>query len=100
MRFIKRSAVLLALVIIAIFIVSSIGAGKDITITINQGQSLMQIAETLKENDVILSKYLFVFKTRLSGNSSNLKYGDFVLNIDMSYDEIIQLKVQKKKQLL
>ena len=90
MKLIKKGAVLIALIIIVIFVASSFGSGKDVTITVNQGQPLMSIAETLKENGVIMSKYLFVIKARLSGNTQNLKYGDFILNSDMSYDEIIQ----------
>lgn len=90
MKLLKKGAVLLTLIIIVIFIASSLGGGKDVTITINQGQALMSIAETLKENDIIISKYLFVIKAKLSGNTQNLKYGDFILNSDMSYDEIIE----------
>ena len=90
MKLLKKGAVLIALIVIAIVIASSFGSGKDVTITVNQGQPLMSIAETLKENGVIMSKYLFVIKARLSGNTQNLKYGDFILNSDMSYDEIIE----------
>ncbi len=90
MKLIKKGAVLIALIIIAIFIASSFGKGQNVVVTVEKGQSLMQIAETLKENDVIISKYLFVLKAKLSGEAANLKYGDFILNSDMSYDAIIE----------
>lgn len=90
MKLMKKSLSLIAVIIIIIFIASSFGGGKDVSVTIEQGQSLMQIAETLKENDVVVSKYLFVLKAKLSGNTANLKYGEFTLNSDMSYDEIIE----------
>ncbi len=90
MKLLKKGLCLIAIIIIIIFIASSFGGGKDVTITVGQGQSLMEIAQTLKDNDVISSKYLFVIKAKLSGNTANLKYGDFVLNSDMSYDEIIK----------
>lgn len=90
MKLIKKGIVLTALIILAVFVISSFGSGKDVVITVEQGQPLISIAETLKENDIIMSKYLFILKAKLSGNTANLKYGDFTLNSDMSYDEILE----------
>lgn len=90
MKLMKKGAIFLALIIIAIFIASSFGNSENIVVTINQGQSLIEIAETLKENNIIESKYWFILKAKLSGNAAKLKYGDFILNGDMSYDVIIE----------
>ncbi len=90
MGIIKKCVISITAVIIALAVALSFGGNKnDVTISIEQGESLSQIADTLKENDIILSKYLFMIKTKLSGNAANLKYGEFVLSSDMSYDEII-----------
>ena len=75
MGIIKKCVISITAVIIALAVALSFGGNKnDVTLSIEQGQSLSQIADTLKENDIILSKYLFMIKTKLSGNAANLKY--------------------------
>ncbi len=61
------------------------------TITINEGDSVFEIASTLEKEGIISSSPGFIAKVFFSGYRSKIKYGTFSLSSDLSYDEILQV---------
>lgn len=59
-------------------------------ITIEQGLSTTQIAETLKDEGIISSEAVFLLRVTLSQYRGKLKYGDFEFSPDDGYSEIIR----------
>ncbi len=83
-----------ALVIIAIMIVFSTnrcGLSEEKLIEIPQGTRTIEIAEILKEEDVISGKLSFIVRTVLSGKSGQLKYGSFTFSPGVNYNEVIDI---------
>lgn len=58
-------------------------------VTINDGESTLEIAERLEEYGLILNKYSFVVKGRVDEYA--IKPGTFKLSSDMDYDEILEV---------
>jgi len=87
-RFFVILGVLLIGIIVACVSLSS-KSGK-VTITIPEGASSRKIAEILKENDVIESKYLFLINLKFSDYNGKLHFGTFQLDKSDSYGEIIE----------
>ncbi|MCD8021366.1 MAG: endolytic transglycosylase MltG [Clostridiales bacterium] len=67
--------------------------GTDITVTIEQGSSTREVAETLKEAGVIRYEASFLLKIYFSGYMGQLRYGEFTLNDGMCLDDIIEALV-------
>lgn len=63
--------------------------GTDVTITVEQGASVREIAEILKENKLIKSEYIFMLRAKSSENGSKMNYGEFTLNTGMCIPDII-----------
>ncbi|WP_343209241.1 endolytic transglycosylase MltG [Anaerolentibacter hominis] len=64
--------------------------GRDVEITINEGDSAMNIAGKLEVNKVVVNKYSFYIRIKL--NRKNLvKPGTYTLNSSMNYDEIMRV---------
>lgn len=63
--------------------------GKDITITINKGESTMSIARKLELNRVIDNKYSFYLRAKLF--QENIKTGTYLVNTSMNYKEIFEI---------
>lgn len=61
---------------------------SEVWITIPQGASTKQIAEILKEKDVINSALLFRVYSKVTGADGQYNYGDYELNV-AGYDMII-----------
>lgn len=84
----------LVIIIILIWLIASLCNPNKLkenkTITISQGLSTMQIADTLKKEDVISSKLIFVASVHLSEYKGKLKYGEFEFSPDDGYDDIIR----------
>lgn len=59
------------------------------TVTVNDGESTLEIGERLEEYGLILNKYSFVVKSRLDEYA--IKPGTFELSSDMDYDEILTI---------
>lgn len=59
------------------------------TVTINDGESTLDIGERLEEYGLIPNKYSFVVKGRLDKYS--IKPGTFELSSDMDYDKILEI---------
>lgn len=76
--------------------------GKEIEVTIAQGSSTRQVAETLKEAGVIRYETAFLLKIYFSDARGKIRYGTFALNDGMCLGDIIDALVtggaQKKEE--
>lgn len=61
--------------------------GRDVQITIEDGESTMQIAEKLYMNKIVVNQYTFYLKVRLL--EKKIMQGTFWLNTSMTYDEVL-----------
>lgn len=92
----NKLKILIAVAIIAVIIqvIFSLCFSNQLTenktVTIAQGLSTMQIADLLKENNVISSKIVFFVSANLSEYKGKLKYGTFEFTPDDSYRKIIK----------
>jgi len=94
----KRRIAIIFIVAIAIIIISSIISNiktKTVTVTIPEGTTSTRIAEILKENDVIESKYFFLARLRLSKYNGKLQYGTFKFDTNDSLGEIFEILTTK-----
>lgn len=64
-------------------------SAKVVTVTIQKGSSVASIAQTLKENGVIRSAYLFRYYVKDSQSAGRLQYGEFTLDAGASYFNIV-----------
>jgi UPF0755 protein len=61
---------------------------QPVTIHIDEGESPDQLAQDLKDKDLVRNKDVFVYYLRYTGARSRLQAGDFVLNRNMSMAQI------------
>ena len=54
--------------------------GQDIVVDIPMGSTISNIADILKENNLIKNKFIFEINFKLRNNYSNLKSGKYLLN--------------------
>ncbi len=66
-----------------------VGKGKALIVFIVPGQSVHDIAETLKQKGLIRNKMFFVWLVRLTGKDSSLKAGEYRLYPSWSTWEIV-----------
>ncbi len=64
------------------------------TITIEQGSSVLTIANTLQDAGIIYNAQIFRYVVGRSDKASTLQYGQYTLTSDLSYDEIVELMQQ------
>lgn len=96
------SALIMIIVIIAVSVLLSsllIVYGQDLLginsdsstkiVTIPQGASMDEIAETLEANDIIAKPDFFVFIAGMSDKDTDIKPGDHELRPDMAYETIL-----------
>ncbi|MBR5809511.1 MAG: endolytic transglycosylase MltG [Clostridia bacterium] len=88
-------ALLGILAVIFILSFSSCLKSKTVTVTIPEGTSSTKIAQILKENDVIESKYFFLARLRLSKYNGKLQYGTFKFDTNDSLGEIFEILATK-----
>lgn len=62
---------------------------QTVTVTIEKGSSVASIAQTLKENGVIRSAYLFRYYVKDTQSAGRLQYGTFELNAGASYFNLV-----------
>jgi len=62
---------------------------KEVDISVKDGMSVKEICALLEENEVIESSFVFDLYVRFRESGANLQAGDYVLNRNMSYDQII-----------
>lgn len=91
----------IAIIIVAVAIVGlsmlaeylSTGEGTDETVTIEvvQGENVWDIAEKLKEEDLIAYEVVFYLKARNTGADGRLRYGTFTFHKESGLGEIIEV---------
>ncbi|MEF9984271.1 MAG: endolytic transglycosylase MltG [Oscillospiraceae bacterium] len=62
---------------------------KQIEVVVKDGMGLTQITSLLSNKDVISQPVTFSLYARLKGSSSELNAGTYILNSNMSYDQIL-----------
>lgn len=101
----KFFLIFVLLVVVAAFVVVSWArkeingenrSSKTVTVTIQKGSSVASIAQTLKENGVIQSAYLFRYYVKDSQSAGRLQYGEFTLDAGASYFNIVDALSQYK----
>ena len=75
--------------------------GHDVNISIKIGTNPKEISSALKEAGIVDNSLLFYLKAKNDGVAQNFQAGDFVLNTDMDYNQIIDIlqKPQQSNQL-
>jgi UPF0755 protein len=58
---------------------------------INQGQSVFEIADKLNQADLINSNLYFYWKLFISGSWGSLQSGEYLIDSDSNYEEIIEI---------
>ena len=69
-------------------------AGRLVTVKIDRGLGIGDIAALLKESDLLKSKTAFTFYSLLSGSVRDLKAGSYLLTTDMSVPSIVKSLVR------
>ena len=91
---ILASSVILLILIGVFFVIYETGPydknnGQDIVVGIPMGSTISNIADILKENNLIKNKFIFEINFKLRNNYSNLKSGKYLLNQSLSNSDII-----------
>lgn len=77
----KRRIIVIAAAIAACalgyFAFFTLGAGEEVLVRVEKGESAKAVAQKLKEKDVIQSSTLFLALARVSGASRNIRYGPY-----------------------
>ncbi|AMP20725.1 hypothetical protein AZF37_05640 [endosymbiont 'TC1' of Trimyema compressum] len=60
----------------------------EVSIMINEGDSLDTIGTTLMDNDVIKSKQMFILYSRMKGDSADFKSGTFIIKRPISLESL------------
>ncbi len=93
---------LIILINLVISFISSIGDGginidkrmdeeyADIVLVIKENSGLVDIAKLLKQKGVIDSSLAFLIKCREENIGYNFNYGDYVLNNQMTFEEVVE----------
>lgn len=66
-------------------------AGLQAEFTINKGDSAITIAQNLKNEKLISSRYVFLIFTLLSGNDKNLKTGRYAIAPTMNITNLVKI---------
>lgn len=71
--------------------VDSEDEGKDVTVVVEEGDSVYQIGKTLENRGLIRDAKVFVVQEKLSNYSGKLQPGTYILNTSMTPDEIMEI---------
>ncbi len=83
-----------------------LGLGKDVLqgetshtvqIEVAQGATVQQIAQTLEDEGVLLSRHLFLLYLKLTGKGDNMNYGVHDFTNKMGYTEILESLAEPAK---
>ena len=69
----------------------AVGEGRDVTVTVNQGDTVKEISKLLEEAGLIRDAELFVIQEMLSGYKDKMKPGTYVLSTSMTTEEMMQI---------
>jgi UPF0755 protein len=70
-----------------------VNSDVNVSLEIPQGSSTNDIAQILKENNLIKDSLVFKYYAKKTGSDSQLKAGTFVLSKNMNVDEIINVLI-------
>ena len=65
--------------------------GRDITVVVEDGDSVYQIGKTLENRGLIRDAKVFVVQEKLSNYSGMLQTGTYILNTSMTPDEMMEI---------
>lgn len=66
--------------------------GTDVSVTIEPGQGTMDIALMLERNRIVVNRYTFFIRTKLTiGKEHPIFPGTYTLNTSMCYDDILKI---------
>ena len=65
--------------------------GRDVTVAVEEGDSVYQIGRTLESRGLIQDAKVFVVQEKLSNYSGKLQPGTYILNTSMTPDEIMEI---------
>lgn len=100
----NQTLIILVLLFLSIIIIYnrkikiSVGSNLDKKFIIESGQGLSDIAEELKDEGLIKSKFFFKAHAKINGQQASFRSGSFDLNTDMNIKEITE-ELTKKNYL-
>ena len=65
--------------------------GRDVTVAVEEGDSVYQIGRTLESRGLIQDAKVFIVQEKLSNYSGKLQPGTYILNTSMTPDEIMEI---------
>ena len=65
--------------------------GRDVTVAVEEGDSVYQTGRTLESRGLIQDAKVFVVQEKLSNYSGKLQPGTYILNTSMTPDEIMEI---------
>lgn len=93
--------------VLGIFAVSDyLGIGKDfirfqdtrsVQITVEEGAAISDIAKQLEEQDVLISRHVFLLYLKLTDKGNNINYGAHDFSTKMGYSEILNSLAEPAK---
>lgn len=69
----------------------AVGEGRDVAITVNQGDTVKEVSKLLEETGLIRDAELFVIQEMLSEYKDKMKAGTYVLSTSMTTEEMMQI---------
>ena len=69
----------------------AVGEGRDVTVTVNQGDTVKEISKLLEEAGLIRDAELFMIQEMLSEYKDKMKPGTYVLSTSMTTEEMMQI---------
>ena len=65
--------------------------GRDITVVVDEGDSVYQVGRTLESRGLIRDAKVFVVQEKLSNYSGKIQAGTYILNTSMTTDEMLEI---------
>ena len=69
----------------------AVGEGRDVTVTVDQGDTVKEISKLLEEAGLIRDAELFMIQEMLSEYKDKMKPGTYVLSTSMTTEEMMQI---------
>lgn len=67
------------------------GAGRDVYVTVEDGESVKDVAKTLKKERLIKDTLVFEVQEKLSKYKDGLKPGTYILNTEQTAEEMLAI---------
>lgn len=72
--------------------------GRDITVVVEDGDSVYQIGKTLKNKGLIEDAKIFVIQEKLSNYKGKLQAGTYILNTSMNVEEMMAVLARENTE--